>query len=59
LYQRLLDHLDLADITVVGNSVGGWITAEIALLKSSRVSGIVLIDAVSGCPATRSRTSSP
>jgi pimeloyl-ACP methyl ester carboxylesterase len=46
LYSALLDRLDLADVTVIGNSVGGWITAEIALLKSPRVSGIVLIDAV-------------
>ena len=46
LYQALLDQLDLADVTVIGNSIGGWITAEIALLKSPRVSGIVLIDAV-------------
>ena len=46
LYQALLDRLDLADVTVIGNSIGGWITAEIALLKSPRVSGIVLIDAV-------------
>ena len=46
LYQALLDQLDLSDVTVIGNSIGGWITAEIALLKSPRVSGIVLIDAV-------------
>jgi len=46
LYQGLLDQLELTDVTVIGNSIGGWITAEIALLKSSRVSGIVLIDAV-------------
>ena len=46
LYQALLDQLDLNDVTVTGNSIGGWITAEIALLKSPRVSGIVLIDAV-------------
>jgi pimeloyl-ACP methyl ester carboxylesterase len=46
LYMALLDELDLHDVTVIGNSVGGWITAEIALLKSPRVSGIVLIDAV-------------
>jgi pimeloyl-ACP methyl ester carboxylesterase len=30
----------------MGNSIGGWIAAEIALLKSPRVSGVVLIDAV-------------
>jgi pimeloyl-ACP methyl ester carboxylesterase len=46
LYNTLLDQLDLQDVTVIGNSIGGWITAEIALLRSPRVSGIVLIDAV-------------
>ena len=46
LYQGLLDQLELNDVTVIGNSIGGWIAAEIALLKSARVSGIVLIDAV-------------
>ena len=29
LYNTLLDRLDLADVTVMGNSIGGWITAEI------------------------------
>jgi len=46
LYVALLDQLGLQDVTVIGNSIGGWITAEIALVKSPRVSGIVLIDAV-------------
>jgi pimeloyl-ACP methyl ester carboxylesterase len=46
LYNTLVGQLDLQDVTVIGNSIGGWITAEIALLKSPRVSGIVLIDAV-------------
>jgi pimeloyl-ACP methyl ester carboxylesterase len=46
LYNALLDKLGLQDVTVIGNSIGGWIAAEIALLKSPRVSGIVLIDAV-------------
>src|SRR5580658_1633882 len=32
LYQGLLDQLDLHDVTVIGNSIGGWIAAEIALL---------------------------
>ncbi len=32
-------------MTVVGNSIGGWIAAEIALLSSPRVSGVVLVDA--------------
>jgi pimeloyl-ACP methyl ester carboxylesterase len=46
LYQGLLDELELEDVTVVGNSVGGWITAELALLGSRRISRIVLLDAV-------------
>jgi pimeloyl-ACP methyl ester carboxylesterase len=46
LYNALLGQLELQDVTAIGNSIGGWITAEIALLKSPRVSGIVLIDAV-------------
>ena len=46
LYDALLHQLGLQDVTVIGNSIGGWVTAEIALLKSPRVSGIVLIDAV-------------
>ena len=46
LYVRLLDVLELEAVTVVGNSIGGWIAAEIATLGSSRVSGVVLVDAV-------------
>lgn len=46
LYVALLDTLELDDVTVVGNSIGGWIAAEMALLGSSRVSSLVLVDAV-------------
>ncbi|MFE9577392.1 alpha/beta fold hydrolase [Nocardia sp. NPDC006044] len=46
LYAELLNTLDLTDVTVVGNSVGGWIAAELALLQQNRVSGLVLVDAV-------------
>jgi pimeloyl-ACP methyl ester carboxylesterase len=46
LYQELLDTLELDDVTVIGNSIGGWIAAELALLNSPRVSGLVLLDAV-------------
>jgi pimeloyl-ACP methyl ester carboxylesterase len=46
LYAGLLDELGLTDVTVIGNSVGGWIAAEIALLGSPRVSGVVLANAV-------------
>lgn len=46
LYTGLIDQLALEDVTVIGNSVGGWITSEIALRESPRISGIILIDAV-------------
>lgn len=46
IYVSLLDELDLIDVTVVGNSLGGWIAAEIALLSSARISSVVLVDAV-------------
>jgi pimeloyl-ACP methyl ester carboxylesterase len=45
LYVQMLGDLGLDDVTVVGNSIGGWIAAEIALLSSPRVSGVVLVDA--------------
>jgi pimeloyl-ACP methyl ester carboxylesterase len=46
LYVQLLEELELSHVTVVGNSVGGWIAAEIAILNSSRVSAVVIMDAV-------------
>lgn len=46
LYVALLDQLDLSDVTIVGSSIGGWIAAEMALLESPRVSGVILMDAV-------------
>jgi pimeloyl-ACP methyl ester carboxylesterase len=33
LYVALLDEMDLTDVTLVGNSIGGWIAAEMALLQ--------------------------
>jgi pimeloyl-ACP methyl ester carboxylesterase len=46
LYSRLLDDLRLEDVTVIGNSVGGWIAAEMALLDSPRIGRIAILDAV-------------
>jgi len=46
LYGGLLDDLGLEGVTVIGNSIGGWIAAELALLGSSRISRIVLLDPV-------------
>jgi pimeloyl-ACP methyl ester carboxylesterase len=45
LYVSLLDGLGLDDVTVVGNSIGGWIAAEMALAGSPRVTSVVLVDA--------------
>jgi pimeloyl-ACP methyl ester carboxylesterase len=46
VYIELLNQLELEDVVVVGNSVGGWIAAEMALLGSSRIGAIILIGAV-------------
>jgi pimeloyl-ACP methyl ester carboxylesterase len=46
LYVDLLDRLELTDVTVIGNSFGGWLAAEIALQKSPRVSGAVIVDGI-------------
>jgi pimeloyl-ACP methyl ester carboxylesterase len=34
LHNGLIELLGLQDVTVIGNSIGGWITAEIALPQS-------------------------
>jgi pimeloyl-ACP methyl ester carboxylesterase len=46
VYIALLAELDLRDVTVIGNSIGGWIAAEMALLDTSRISSFVLVDSV-------------
>src|SRR6266581_1629606 len=45
-YLELLERLDLRDVMVVGFSIGGWIAAELALRDTTRLSSIVLVDAV-------------
>jgi pimeloyl-ACP methyl ester carboxylesterase len=44
LYVALLDRLDLRDVAVVGNSIGGWLAAEIALLASPRITSVVIMN---------------
>lgn len=44
-YLALLERMALQDVVIVGNSVGGWIAAEMALRRSPRVAGIVLLNA--------------
>ncbi|MCM3921749.1 alpha/beta hydrolase [Frankia sp. AiPs1] len=46
VYRGLLDLLDLTDVTVVGNSIGGWIAVELALAAPGRVGRLVLLNAV-------------
>ena len=45
-YLALLERLDISEVVVIGNSVGGWIAAEMALRRSPRIAGIVLLNAV-------------
>lgn len=45
-YVAMLEGLDLSDVTVIGNSFGGWVAAEMALLESPRVSGAVIVDGI-------------
>jgi pimeloyl-ACP methyl ester carboxylesterase len=49
VYAQLLRDLGLSDVCVIGNSIGGWIAAELALAESAapdcRVSSVVLVNA--------------
>ncbi len=49
VYSQLMRDLGLSDVCVIGNSIGGWIAAELALAESAapdcRVSSVVLVDA--------------
>jgi pimeloyl-ACP methyl ester carboxylesterase len=45
-YLALIERLDLHDVIVVGNSLGGWLAAELALRRSPRITAIVLLNAV-------------
>jgi pimeloyl-ACP methyl ester carboxylesterase len=46
VYAALLDQLDLRDVTVIGNSIGGWIAADLALLAPKRLRSAIIVDAV-------------
>ena len=45
VYRSLLGELDLTGVTVAGNSIGGWIAAEVALAAADRLARLVLMDA--------------
>ena len=46
LYLDLIDALDLDDAVMMGFSFGGWIAAEIAVISTSRISKLILVDSV-------------
>jgi pimeloyl-ACP methyl ester carboxylesterase len=46
VYLALLERYELQDVLLVGFSMGGWIAAEMAAQDSSRLAGLVLVDAV-------------
>ncbi|MEE2954892.1 MAG: alpha/beta hydrolase [Pseudomonadota bacterium] len=43
LYLDLLDHFKLADVSIIGFSVGGWIAAEMATKNCSRLNKLILV----------------
>ena len=46
-YLDLIEQLKLAQVLVIGSSIGGWIASEMALLDNrSRISGLVLLGSV-------------
>jgi len=53
LYLDLLDVLDLHNVILMGMSMGGWVAVEIAVRNTSRLSQIILVDAVGIKPGDR------
>ncbi len=45
-YLDLLERLNLHEVMVIGFSIGGWIASELAVRDTTRLSSIVLVDAV-------------
>jgi pimeloyl-ACP methyl ester carboxylesterase len=45
VYSAWLDALQLQSTVIIGNSIGGWIAAELALRQNPRVARLVLVDA--------------
>jgi pimeloyl-ACP methyl ester carboxylesterase len=53
LYLDLLEALNLRDVVLLGFSMGGWAAAEIAIRNTSRLSQLILADAVGIKPGDR------
>jgi pimeloyl-ACP methyl ester carboxylesterase len=45
LYDELVTDLGLDGVTVVGNSIGGWIAAEMAAQNNTHIGAVALVDA--------------
>lgn len=46
VYAALIEKLNLHNIILVGNSLGGWLATELALIGLPRIKALILIDAV-------------
>lgn len=46
VYAGLLEELDLEDVAVIGNSIGGWIASELALRHPDQLGRIALVNSV-------------
>lgn len=46
LYLDLIDELDLNNIVLMGFSMGGWTALEMAVMNSTRLSRLILVDSV-------------
>ncbi|MEV7203538.1 alpha/beta fold hydrolase [Streptomyces griseoluteus] len=46
VYVRLLETLQLTGVTLIGNSFGGWLAAEIAHRAGPRVGGAVIVNGI-------------
>ena len=46
LYLDLMDALELEQAIVLGNSLGGWLAAEIAVRTTARIAKLIMVDAV-------------
>ncbi len=46
LYSAVLDAIDADDVMVIGFSFGGWIAAELAVLRPRRLGRLILVDPV-------------
>ncbi len=46
--RALLDHLEIGQVQLVGQSMGGWVTLAFAVEHPERVAGLVLTDTLAG-----------